>query len=311
MSTLPKSTPAPSGSTAESVLPASGALPLLADLLELTKPNITLMVLVTTALGFLLASDGPLALPRLLVTIAGTGLVSAGASALNQVLERVPDAKMRRTARRPLPGGRLEADTALVFAVVLGIAGLTVLALGVNLLTALLGALALCGYVFIYTPLKRMSSLSTVVGAIPGAIPPMMGWCAVRDEIDLPAWVLFGILFFWQMPHFLAIAWLCREDYAAGGFPMLPVIDPSGTWSGRQAVLYGAALVPVSLLPSVLHLAGSFYFAGALLLGVSYLGAAVLFARQRSTPTARRLLLASILYLPAVAAALLVDRFAL
>jgi protoheme IX farnesyltransferase len=309
MDTLPSPThsiaPAAPGSA---TLAKTGGLPRLRDLAELTKPGITLMVLLTTALGMLLAVPGNFPLLLAVATLVGTGLVSAGASSLNQVLERDLDAQMKRTARRPLPAGRLDADTALLFGVVLAICGLAVLALLVNLLTASLAALALTGYVFVYTPLKRKTSLSTVVGAIPGALPPMMGWCAVRNEVDLPAWVLFGILFFWQMPHFLAIAWLCREDYADGGFPMLPVIDPGGSWSGRQAVLYGAALVPVSLMPSLLQLAGPFYFVGALVLGLAYLVFAIRFARRRAVTTARQLMFASLLYLPAVAAVMLLDR---
>jgi len=282
----------------------------LADLAAMTKPGITLMVALTTALGFLLAG-GPVLSWQLAAALLGTCLVAAGASVLNQFWERATDALMRRTAGRPLPAGRLDPDVALLFGVMLGIAGLLELALAVNALTAALGAAALAGYVFVYTPLKKVSSLATVVGAIPGALPPMMGWCAVRGEIDLAAWALFGILFFWQMPHFLAIAWLCREDYARGGFPMLPVIDPGGAWTARQSVLYGAALVPVSLLPSLLGLAGGLYFAGALALGLAYLGCGLAFARRRSTPGARRLMLASLLYLPAVLAVLLLDRLAL
>jgi protoheme IX farnesyltransferase len=282
----------------------------LADLAELTKPGITLMVVLTTGFGFLLAERRGLPLLLLAATLAGTGLVAAGSSALNHVLERESDGRMRRTAGRPLPAGRLDPDVALLFGVSLAVGGLALLALGVNVLTATLGALAIAGYLFVYTPLKKRSSLSTVVGAVPGAIPPMMGWCAVRGELDLAAWVLFGILFFWQMPHFLAIAWLCREDYGQGGFPMLPVIDPGGSWSGRQAVLYGSALVPVSLLPSLLGLAGVVYFAGALVLGLAYLGFCLAFAHRRGTSAARRLMFASLLYLPAVLIAMLLDRAA-
>src|SRR6185295_9594500 len=195
--------------------------------------------------GFLLAGGETFSFALLVYTLLGTGLVSGGASVLNHVLERETDALMRRTANRPLPTGRMDPDAALLFGVAVAVAGLLVLYLAANPLTALLGAAALAGYVFVYTPLKRVSSLATIIGAIPGAIPPMMGWCAVRNELDAAAWVLFGILFFWQLPHFLAIAWLCREDYARGGFPMLPVLDPEGTRTGRQAVLYGAALVPI------------------------------------------------------------------
>ena len=284
----------------------------LADLSEMTKPGITLMVVLTAGLGFLLASAerGVFSFWLLLHSLLGTGLVSAGASVLNQVLERDTDARMRRTADRPLAAGRFDPDAALLFGVTLGVGGLLYLAVAVNLLTALLGAVALAGYVFVYTPLKRVSSLATVLGAVPGAIPPMMGWSAVQDRLDPAAWVLFGLLFFWQMPHFLAIAWLCREDYASAGFPMLTVGDPDGRRTARQVLLYGAALVPVSLLPSILGLTGAVYFAGALALGLGYFGFGAAFARRRSTPAARWLMLASILYLPAVLMVMLVDRFA-
>ncbi len=288
-------------------LAATGRPLALADLVEMAKPEITLMVALTGALGFLLAG-GKLLSWQLVATLVGISLVASGASMLNQYWERESDARMRRTAARPLPAGRIDADLALLAGVVVAVAGLVELSLAVNALTAALGAVALAGYVFVYTPLKKISSLATVVGAVPGALPPMMGWCAVRGQVDLGAWALFGILFFWQMPHFLAIAWLCREDYARGGFPMLPVVDPDGTWTGRQSVLYGAALVPVSLLPSLLNLTGRIYFAGALALGVAYLGFALAFARQRSTVRARRLMLASLLYLPALLGVMLVER---
>lgn len=281
---------------------------LLSDLSVLAKPRITTMVVLTTGMGFLLAEQGHISAWLLVHALIGTGLVSAGASALNQVLERERDARMRRTADRPVPSGRLHPDAALLWGVALGVGGLGYLAIKVNLLTALLGVAALAGYVFVYTPLKPVTSLSTIVGAVPGAIPPMMGWAAVRDQIGLPAWVLFGILFFWQMPHFLAIAWLCRDDYRSGGFPMLTVTDPSGIQAARQAILYGAALVPVSLLPTPLGLLGPVYFWAALALGIVYLMASLRFGRDRSDASARRLMFASILYLPALLAAMLVDR---
>jgi heme o synthase len=280
----------------------------LADFWEMTKPGITLMVVLTAGLGFLLAEQSGFSFLLLVHTLLGTGLVSAGASVLNHVLERDTDALMQRTANRPLPTGRTDPDVALFFGVVLAVCGILELALWVNLLTALLGAVALAGYVFVYTPLKRVSSLATVIGAVPGAIPPMMGWSAVRNDLDLAAWVLFGILFFWQMPHFLAIAWLCREDYAKGGFPMLPVLDPEGIRTGRQAVLYGAALVPLSLMPSLLGLMGTLYFVGALAFGLVYLGFSFGFSQARSNPGARRLMLASLLYFPALLLIMLLDR---
>lgn len=282
----------------------------MADLVELTKPRITLMVVVTAGIGLLLASGGRVPMAMVLHALVGTGLVAAGSAALNHVLERDIDALMRRTANRPLPAGRMHPDLALTLGVGLAVAGLVELTLGVNLLTALLGAVALAGYLFVYTPLKKISPLATVVGAVPGAIPPMMGWAAVTESLDPGAWVLFAILFLWQLPHFLAIAWMCREDYARAGLPMLPVIHPDGRSTARQMVLWGAALLPVSLLPSMLGLTGSAYFLGALGLGLFFLGMCVAFAVSLSTLAARRVLLTSVLYLPAVLAVMVLDRVA-
>jgi protoheme IX farnesyltransferase len=282
----------------------------MADLVELTKPRITLMVVVTAGIGLLLASGGRVPMAMVLHALVGTGLVAAGSAALNHVLERDIDALMRRTANRPLPAGRMHPDLALTLGVGLAVAGLVELTLGVNLLTALLGAVALAGYLFVYTPLKKISPLATVVGAVPGAIPPMMGWAAVTESLDPGAWVLFAILFLWQLPHFLAIAWMCREDYARAGLPMLPVIHPDGRSTARQMVLWGAALLPVSLLPSMLGLTGSAYFLGALGLGLFFLAVCVAFAVSLSALAARRVLLTSVLYLPAVLAVMVLDRVA-
>jgi protoheme IX farnesyltransferase len=282
----------------------------MADIVELTKPRITLMVVVTAGIGLLLASGGKVPMAMVLHTLIGTGLVAAGSAALNHVLERDIDALMRRTADRPLPAGRMHPDLALTIGVALAVAGLVELTLGVNLLTALLGAAALAGYVFVYTPLKKISPLATVVGAVPGAIPPMMGWAAVTESLDPGAWVLFAILFLWQLPHFLAIAWMCRDDYARAGLPMLPVIQPDGRSTARQMVIYGAALLPVSLLPSALGLTGSIYFLGAIGLGLFFLAMCVAFAVSISALAARRVLLASVLYLPAVLAVMVLDRIA-
>lgn len=278
------------------------------DLVELTKPRITFMVMLTAAVGFILPGSGPLPLALFFHALAATGLLVSGASALNQVLERDTDARMHRTAERPLPSGRLTPDTALTTGVALSIAGVLWLALAVNLLTALLGIAALAGYVFVYTPLKRVTSLATIVGAVPGAIPPMMGWTAATNSLDPGAWALFGILFFWQLPHFLAIAWMCRDDYERGGFPMLSVLDTDGRRTGRQAVLWAAALVPVALVPSALGLTGTVYFVGTLAAGLGYLAASMVFHRERSHGAAKRLLWASVLYLPAILAVMLVDR---
>ena len=280
----------------------------LRDLVELTKPRITMMVVLTAGIGLLLASSGEATFSLVVHTLVGTGLVAAGSSALNQVLERDLDALMQRTAQRPLPAGRMHPDAALLFGVSLSIVGLLELTVFVNLLTALLGTLALASYVFLYTPLKRVSSLATVIGAIPGAIPPLMGWTAVTNEIGMGAWVLFGILFLWQLPHFLAIAWMCREDYARAGLPMLPVVEPDGRSTARQMVLWGAALLPVSLLPTILGLTGITYFLGTLALGCFFLAVCVAFALSFSTQAARRVLLVSVLYLPAVLAVMVLDR---
>jgi len=283
---------------------------------ELTKPRITFMVLVTTVAGFVLAPTvslvaggwGSLPLALLFHALAGTALTASSSSVLNQVIERDQDARMRRTAARPLPSGKLERGRALVFGVALGVLGVVWLALGTNLLTAILGAVTLVSYVLIYTPLKRVSSLATVVGAAPGAMPPVMGWAAATGTLGPGAWALFGILFFWQLPHFLAIAWMYRADYERGGFPMLPVVEPDGRSTARQSVIWAAALIPLSLVPTALGLVGSVYAAGALVLGVGYLAASVAFGRRRTGPAARKLLLVSVLYLPGILGAMLADR---
>jgi heme o synthase len=278
------------------------------DLATLTKSGITGMVVVSSAAGILLAADGIVSWRLWLNTLVGIALVAAGASALNQVVERELDGKMHRTLNRPLPAGRLHPDLALAAAVVLSVLGVLLLAFAVHLTAALLAAATLAGYVFVYTPLKRVSSLATVVGAVPGAMPPVIGWVAVRGELGAGAWALFALLFFWQMPHFLSIAWLFREDYARGGFRMITLDDPDGLRTSRMALLYCAALVPVSLLPTALGLAGHFYFVSALLGGAWFFFAAARFTLQRTTPRARRLMLVSVFYLPLVLGALMIDR---
>jgi protoheme IX farnesyltransferase len=283
---------------------------LISDLVELAKPRINLMVMLTAGIGLLLASGQTPPLALAIAVLTGTGLVAAGGSALNHHWERDTDRLMERTAGRPLPAGRMRPDVALGYGLTVSAAGLLLLALATNVLTASLGLIALIGYVLVYTPLKRITSLATVVGAVPGAIPPMMGWTAASGALDAGAWALFAILFFWQLPHFLAIAWICRDDYARAGLPVSTVGDAGGTRTGRQMVLWAAALVPVSLVPAVLGLAGPTYLFGALLLGVSLLGVSVGFLRRHSTAAARRLLLASVVYLPAVLVMLVVDRLA-
>ncbi len=280
--------------------------------LELTKPRITLMVLVTCAAGFVLAQGdlrwGAADLALLFHALAGTGLAASSASALNQVMEREHDARMRRTAGRPLPSGKLEPLPAAIFGIALGVVSVVWLAAAVNLLTAVLAAITTASYVLIYTPLKRVSSLSTVIGAAPGAMPPVMGWAASTDMLGAGAWALFGILFFWQLPHFLAIAWMYRADYERGGFLMLPVIEPDGRSTARQSVIWAAALIPLSLVPTALGLVGPVYATGALVLGLGYLAASISFGRRRTGPAGRTLLIASILYLPGILGAMTADR---
>jgi len=278
-----------------------------ADFAELTKPRITSLVLVTAAVGYAVGTLGTFSILRFVLFMAGTALLCAGASALNQFAERDTDARMVRTSRRPLPAGRLRPDEALSFGLVLSAAGLAMLAF-VNPLTLLLGAASLASYVLAYTPLKRVTSLSTVVGAVPGALPPLMGWAAARESLGPAGWGLFAILFLWQLPHFLAIGWLYRDDYARGGFPMLTVTDRDGSSTGRQAVLYATALLPVTLAAGLLAAAGKGYLWGALLLGVAFLGCAMLFAWDRSTAAARRLFFASVLYLPLLLGLMVFDR---
>jgi heme o synthase len=268
-----------------------------ADLLELTKPRITGLVLITAAVGYAVGSGASFEAARFLLFMAGTGLLCAGASALNQYLERDADARMRRTCRRPIPAGRIRPDEALVFGLALSAVGLAALA-PVNALTLGLGALSLVSYVLAYTPLKRVTSLCTVVGAVPGALPPLMGWAAARGVLGPAGWGLFAILFLWQLPHFLAIGWLYRDDYARGGFPMLAVTDSDGSSTGRQALLYSAALLPVTLAAGLLAGAGNGYLWGALVMGAAFLVCAAAFAWRRSVGAARRLFFASVLYLP-------------
>lgn len=279
-----------------------------ADLWELTKPGITGLVLATTAVGFYLGVNGSLDMSLLLFTLVGTALLAAGANALNHYAERDADALMKRTRDRPLPAGRLEPWAALVFAVTISAAGTAGLWLFVNPLTAVLGVVALLSYIFAYTPLKSRTSLCTIVGAVPGAIPPMMGWTAVRGELDVLAWVLFSIVFLWQLPHFLAIAWLYRGDYERAGLPMLPVVDPEGTRTAHQIILYSLALLTVSLLTTVLELTGALYFFGALTLGIGLLALGVGVAISKTGVRAKRLFLASVIYLPILLVLMIVDK---
>jgi len=280
----------------------------IATYLELTKPRLTLLAVMTTLVGFLLAADGGLAVTRLVLTLLGTLSVVAGAQALNQYLEREADAKMARTNTRPLPARRLRPEQALTCGVLLAVVGLVSLAVGVNLLTSVLESLALSLYLFVYTPLKSRTALCTLVGAIPGAIPPMAGWAAARNSLDSPAWILGAILFLWQLPHFLALAWLYREDYARADFRFLTSLDPRGASASRQIVLYSIALVPVTLVPTVLGLTGAVYFVGALVLGLVFVGMGWRVALVKSARQARWLFMTSITYLPLLLTLMALDR---
>jgi protoheme IX farnesyltransferase len=279
----------------------------LRDLLSLTKPRITLMVVISAGAGFLAASGGAMDGGALLVASLGIGLVAGGTSALNQVLERDIDALMLRTRGRPLPTGKVTAGAATAFSLGLSALGVLVLAAFVNVLTAVLALIALASYVLVYTPLKKVSSLSTIVGAVPGALPILGGWTAASGSLDPGGWALFGILFFWQLPHFLALAWMYREDYRLGGLKMLGVTDPSGRQTRHQSVLYALALVPTSLLPVLLGMTGGFYAFAALLLTGAYVGSALNFAVRGSSPTARSLFRVSLLYLPVLLLFLTLD----
>jgi len=281
------------------------------DFWELTKPRIMLLIVLTTLAGFYLGAPDASDPARLLNTLLGTALASAGASALNMVLEREADAQMRRTRNRPLPAGRLQPGEALTFGVLLGAAGVLYLTFVVNPLTGLLAAAAIASYLLVYTPLKRKTALCTVVGAAPGALPIVGGWAAARGALGVEAWLLFMILFFWQLPHFLALAWMYREDYARGGFPMLPTLDPDGESTARQIALNTLALLPVSLAPTMIGLAGRAYFFGALLLGLAFLSLSLYFVARRTNQFARRFYLASVLYLPALLGLMLVDKLVL
>jgi protoheme IX farnesyltransferase len=281
---------------------------LIADLLVLTKPRVVVMVLVTTVVGYYVGLTGAPDWARLLHLILGTLLSAGGTLALNQYWERDVDARMERTRLRPIPDGRLQPIEALLFGV--GITGVGLLYLGafVNTLAALVTGTTVVLYLFAYTPLKLRTALCTLVGAVPGALPPVTGWVAARDDLGVGAWVLFGILFLWQLPHTLAIARLYRDDYARAGVRLLPVVDANGASTERQILSGCFALLAVSLLPTLIGLAGAVYFVGALALGVVFI---VVGARQALAPSltaARHVLFASLLYLPAVLALLAFDK---
>ncbi|HVW86055.1 MAG TPA: heme o synthase [Bryobacteraceae bacterium] len=282
------------------------------EYIALTKPRITWLILMSTGVGYFFGLKREWnGLPDwllLLHTLVGTGLIASGTAALNQWYEREADRLMRRTAARPLPAGKMTANHALWFGIVLAVAGFAELALGVNLLTAVLGAMTLGSYLFLYTPLKQRSHLSTVIGALPGAVPPLMGYAASYGALTREAWTLFAILFVWQFPHFLAIAWMYREDYARAGIRMLPVVEPDGMSTARQIVLYASTLIPVSLFPALLGMSGKIYMVGALLLGAWFLYTGIRVAFERTNVRARQVLLASVIYLPMIYGLMVFDR---
>ena len=269
-----------------------------ADYVTLAKPRLNMLVVASTLAGYVMGGGAMSDVVRVLMMLGGTALVAGGASAFNQVIERRTDALMRRTQQRPMADGRLASADALVYASVLSLAGLSILTVAVNPLSAWVALATLVSYAAIYTPLKLKTSFATVIGAIPGALPPVIGWAAATNGLSQGAWILFGILFLWQLPHFLAIAWMYREDYARAGFPMLPVIEPDGRSTARQSVLYAAALLPLSLAPTLIGMTTTVYFVAALILTLGFLALTLRFAKTRSVPDARRVFFGSIIYLP-------------
>ena len=304
---LTKTTAIEVNSPTDALMPL-GAKARLSAYIELTKPRITFLIVLTSAAGFCLGSRGAVNFVLFAHAMIGIGLLSSGIATLNQFIERDLDGLMRRTASRPLPSGRLAPLEAMWFGVLLTVVAETYLALFVNGLSAILGLTVVAGYLFLYTPLKTRTTLSTAVGAFPGAMPPLIGWAAARGQIDVAAWVLFAILFLWQFPHFLAIAWMYREDYGRAGIRMLPVVEPEGRVTGQQIIAYSLMLVPVSLLPTVLGISGKFYFAAALVLGLLFLASGIRVALSKSNQHARQLLLASVFYLPLLFGVMVLNR---
>lgn len=278
------------------------------DYLALTKPRMVVMVLAVTVAGFYLGTTGTPDWVGLLNLLVGVSLASGGTLALNQYFERHEDALMQRTQFRPLPDGRIQPLPALCFGVVVTIAGLLYLTFMAHALAGLVTAVTTFTYLFWYTPLKLKSSLCSVVGAIPGALPPVTGWVAARGSFDTELWVLFAILFLWQIPHALAIAWLYRDDFARAGFRLLPVLHPDGGSTGRQIIIYSLALLGAGLLPTLIGMTGTIYFIAALILGLVFLGFAVDMALSRTTEAARRLMFASLVYLPLVYLLMAIDK---
>jgi protoheme IX farnesyltransferase len=279
-----------------------------ADLAELVKARLTLLVLLTTAVGFYLGSESPIAYVALFHVVFGTAAAAAGAAALNQWWERTDDALMRRTRTRPIPAGRMPPLQAFLFGVVLSVFGIGYLAIVCNLLSAALAAVTIAIYIFAYTPLKRATTANTAVGAIPGGIPPMIGWAAARGSLDAEAWSLFAIVFLWQLPHFFAIAWMYREDYSRAGFRMVSSDDRTGERSASQSVFFCILLLVIAGLPTFLGMANFVYLGIELLLGSLFIAVAMRFLRMRTSGAARSLFIASIVYLPLLLSALVLTK---
>jgi len=290
------------------IAPARRSSGAFGDYLALTKPRLNVLVVATSAAGYYLGASGAIDAAAMTQAVGGTALVAGGAAVLNQLYERDTDALMRRTRLRPLPSGRVAPTDARMFGLLLSIAGVALLIARANVIAAALALSTLVIYLVVYTPMKRRTPLATLVGAIPGGLPALIGWTASRGRIDAGGAALFAIVFLWQMPHFMAIAWLYREDYGQAGFPMLPVIDPLGRRAGRQAVWYAAALVPVSLLPAFIGVAGSIYVVAAAVLGVALLALSARFAARRSDAAARALFFGSITYLPLLWIVMIADK---
>lgn len=282
----------------------------LSTFVELTKPRLVSMILITTSAGFYLASPLPLNWVQFIHAIVGTGLSAAGVLALNQYLERDLDAQMVRTCHRPLPDRRLQPTTALSFGVLMTASGLLYMAFSVNALSALVTSAIVVTYLFVYTPLKQKTSLCTVVGAVPGALPPVIGWVAARGTLNIETCVLFAMLFLWQLPHSLSIAYIYRDEYAKAGFRLLPVIHPDGKSTGRQIVSNSLGLLVVALLPTLIGIAGIVYFFAALALSIGFLAFGISLSISRSTVAAKRLLYASLIYLPLVFLVMALDKMA-
>jgi protoheme IX farnesyltransferase len=278
------------------------------DYLELTKPRITVLILICTAVGYFFGSPNAFHLALFVHVLLGTALMASGTAALNQWYEADSDAKMRRTSKRPIPAGRIKRIDGLVFGVVLSIAGFADLWFGTNALAAALGLFTLATYIFLYTPLKRRSAVCTTVGALPGAMPPLIGYAAASGRLDSWALALFFILFVWQFPHFYAIAWMYRDDYARGGIRMLPVIEPDGESTAKRIVGCSILLIPISVVPRLLGMTGSIYAAAAVAAGMGLLYIGVRLGRDHTCARARHVLLASVVYLPIVLAVMVIDR---